>query len=154
MNESYITTSVGRFRIVDDDIQILSIDFYFDILPNDTLSTLAKALRHQIEEYYQGFRKHYSLPFEIKGTEFQRSILIEMTKIPYGETISYLGLAKKAGYPNAQRAVGSVCSHNILPLLIPCHRVIKNDGSVGKYGGRSDIKAKMIEYEKSHLIQN
>lgn len=151
MNVSYISTKIGRFRIEDDGVQIQDITFFFDQEPLDHSSPLAEEMRRQIEAFYQGRRKNYTLPFEIKGTEFQRAVLIEMTKIPYGSTISYLELAQKVGYPNAQRAVGSVCSHNNLPLLIPCHRVIKNDGSIGKYGGRSDIKSMMIQHEKNTL---
>lgn len=77
-------------------------------------------------------------------------VLRTISMIPYGETWSYKQLAIASGYPKAIRAVGSVCRKNKLPLIIPCHRVIRSDGSYGQYVFGSELKKQLIEFERMH----
>lgn len=90
-----------------------------------------------------------SLGVHLEGTEFQRSVLATMRHVPYGATCSYSELANLSGFPNARRAVASVCARNKVPLIIPCHRIIKSDGSIGKYFYGSATKEKLLKMEAS-----
>ena len=87
----------------------------------------------------------------IKGTEFQKKIWNEIAKIPYGSTISYSKLAQNIKNKGALRAAGTACGNNPVPIVIPCHRVIAKDGSIGGFGGGVQLKQKMLELEKLHL---
>ncbi|MFA6177506.1 MAG: methylated-DNA--[protein]-cysteine S-methyltransferase [Candidatus Paceibacterota bacterium] len=79
---------------------------------------------------------------KLKGTPFQKRVWVALTKIKKGSTITYKELAKKIGRPNAVRAVANAVSYNPLPVSIPCHRVIRSDGTLGGYSGRGGIKMK------------
>lgn len=111
-------------------------------------STLAKSVTNALVGWGEGdFKALDSIPVTLQGTEFQVAVLKAMRNIPSGKTLSYLELAQKSGYPNAHRAVASVCAKNRIPLIIPCHRVVKSDGSVGKYFYGSDVKQALLEFE-------
>jgi methylated-DNA-[protein]-cysteine S-methyltransferase len=90
-----------------------------------------------------------SLLGRIDATEFEASVLREVAGIPRGETASYGEIAERAGYPRAARAVGNVMRSNPFPIIIPCHRVIKEDGSLGGYGGKEDLKSRLLAFESS-----
>lgn len=111
---------------------------------------LALATARQIDEFYAGSRKRFSLPFTIDGTEFQKRVVIAVTRIPYGETRSYADIARAVGHPGASRAVGSVMAKNTMHLLVPCHRVVKSDGTSGLYGGGEDFKESLLRFEAEH----
>ncbi len=83
----------------------------------------------------------------IGGTKFQRAVWEAMRSIPLGGTVSYGELARKAGYPGAARAVGQAVGHNPIPLLIPCHRVIASDGTLGGFGGGPELKRALLKQE-------
>ena len=105
----------------------------------------------KIKEYFRGKKIDFSdwrLNLE-KYTIFQRKIMQVVQKIPYGETKSYKWVAQTSGYPRAYRAVGNTMRNNPLPLVIPCHRVIKSDGGLGGFSGKEGIayKKKMIDFE-------
>lgn len=85
----------------------------------------------QIEEYFSGSRKRFSLPLELTGTDFQKAVWREVSRIPYGETVSYRSIAENIGKPKAVRAVANAVGANPFPIIIPCHRVIPSDGSEG-----------------------
>jgi O-6-methylguanine DNA methyltransferase len=81
-------------------------------------------------------------------TVFQTSVLLEITKIPFGETRTYSDIAKAIGNPKAVRAVGSACGKNPLPFFIPCHRVVQSSGKIGSYSmGGAEVKKKLLEFE-------
>jgi methylated-DNA-[protein]-cysteine S-methyltransferase len=103
----------------------------------------------QLRDYFNRKRKEFELPLEILGTEFQKNVWVELTKIPYGETISYGELANRMGDKNLMRAVAAANGANPIPIIIPCHRVIGADGSLTGYGGGLDVKQKLLELEGS-----
>ena len=103
---------------------------------------------NQILEYFRGKREKFNIKFSLQGTNFQKKVWLEMLKIPYGKTISYSELAKKIKNKNALRAVGTACGKNPVPVIIPCHRVISKDGSLGGFGGGLELKSKMLELER------
>jgi len=108
-----------------------------------------KEVFKQLQEYFKRERKEFDLPLEIIGTDFQKGVWNELTKIPYGETISYGELANRMGDKNLMRAVAAANGANPIPIIIPCHRVIGADGSLTGYGGGLDVKKKLLELEGS-----
>lgn len=103
---------------------------------------------HQLEEYFSGKRKTFNLTFDISGTAFQQSVWKELSKIPYGETRSYKDIAHSIKNDKAVRAVGTANGRNPLSIIVPCHRVIAADKSLGGYAGGLGIKAQLLQLEK------
>lgn len=108
---------------------------------------LAEAER-ELDEYFAGRRRAFSLPLDRSlSTGFRREVQDHLPSIPYGRTESYAKVAALLGRPRAIRAVGSGCSTNPLPLVLPCHRVLRSDGSLGGYAGGLDTKAALLAME-------
>jgi methylated-DNA-[protein]-cysteine S-methyltransferase len=105
----------------------------------------------QLRSYFAGERIAFDLPLILEGTEFQKKVWTALQTIPYGETISYKGLAERIGNPNAVRAVGAANGANPIPIIIPCHRVIGNDGSLTGFGGGLPLKKKLLQLESRQL---
>ncbi|MGK2351565.1 methylated-DNA--[protein]-cysteine S-methyltransferase [Cutibacterium sp. V947] len=107
---------------------------------------------HQISEYLSGSRTGFNLPLDLSTTTaFHRTVLNELQTIPYGQTVSYRDLATLIGHPQASRAVGSACAKNPLPVVIPCHRVLRSDGELGGYLGGPVIKRFLLDMEAHHI---
>ena len=104
----------------------------------------------QLDEYFQGKRTTFSLPFKLTGTPFQLAVWKELQNIPYGQTTSYKEIAQKMNKPKAYRAVGMANNKNPLPIIIPCHRVIGSNGKLIGYAGGLKLKNYLLELEKSH----
>lgn len=104
----------------------------------------------QLDEYFQGKRTTFSLPFKLTGTLFQLAVWKELQNIPYGQTTSYKEIAQKINKPKAYRAVGMANNKNPLPIIIPCHRVIGSNGKLIGYAGGLKLKNYLLELEKSH----
>ena len=105
--------------------------------------------KRQLEEYFAGKRREFELDLAPAGTPFQLSVLNELLKIPYGETISYRDIANAIGNPKAVRAVGGANGRNPIPIIIPCHRVIGSDGSLTGFGGGLPSKRFLLDLEFS-----
>ncbi len=108
---------------------------------------VATALARQLEEYAAGRRREFDLPLALTGTPFQRAVWAELQRIPYGGTISYGELARRAGRPAAIRAAGQACGANPVSLVVPCHRVVSRDGRLTGYGGGLPWKRYLLEFE-------
>ena len=104
----------------------------------------------QLDEYFQGKRTIFSLPFKLTGTPFQLAVWKELQNISYGKTTSYKEIAQKINKPKAYRAVGMANNKNPLPIIIPCHRVIGSNGKLIGYAGGLKLKNYLLELEKSH----
>lgn len=105
----------------------------------------------QLEEYFAGRRKSFDLALFPQGTPFQKQVWSALQTIPYGETISYKDLAQRIGKPKTVRAVGAANGANPIPIIIPCHRVIGNDGSLTGFGGGLPLKKRLLELESCQL---
>lgn len=105
----------------------------------------------QLEEYFSGHRQQFSLPLDLRGTDFQLQCWHALLEIPYGETCSYRDIARAIGHPQAFRAVGMSNNRNPIAIVVPCHRVIASDGSLCGYGGGLDIKRKLLDLEQMSL---
>ena len=108
-------------------------------------------LKKQLEEYFEGKRKEFSVPLFTVGTEFQKSVWKELQNIPYGSTRSYLGQAKAMGKSSSVRAVANANGMNRIAIIIPCHRVIGEDGSPTGYGGGIWRKKWLLELEMKNI---
>ena len=109
--------------------------------------------RKQLQEYFYGERKKFSLPLCLDGTPFQKKVWEALKKIPYGETRPYQWVAREIRKPKANRAVGNAIGANPIPIVIPCHRVIKKSGEIGGYSGGEGIKEKLLEHERKYTEQ-
>jgi methylated-DNA-[protein]-cysteine S-methyltransferase len=113
----------------------------------DTKGVL-KSVRRELDDYFAGKLKTFSVGLAFNGTEFQNACWTQLTRIPYGETISYLELAKRIGNPKAVRAVGLANGANPIAIIVPCHRVIGSNGSLTGFGGGLPTKRALLELEK------
>lgn len=105
-------------------------------------------LREELSEYQSGERREFTVPLAFSGTPWQREVWGALTRIPYGETRSYAQVADMVGRPGAARAVGGANACNRLPLVVPCHRVIAADGSLGGFNGGLHLKERLLEHER------
>ena len=105
-------------------------------------------IRKELDQYFAGRLKKFSTPVAFNGTQFQTTVWQELRRIPYGETISYLELAKRIKNPAAVRAVGMANGANPIAIIVPCHRVIGSNGSLTGFGGGLPTKRALLELEK------
>ncbi len=107
--------------------------------------------RAELEEYFAGQRRRFDLPLDLRGTPFQKRCWQALLDIPYGETRTYAEIARAVGRPRAFRAVGMANHSNPIAIVVPCHRVIASDGTLGGYGGGLDLKARLLGLERGNL---
>ena len=105
-------------------------------------------LKQEISEYYSGERCEFTVPLGASGTPWQRKVWEALRRIPFGETRSYSQVADMIGSPGAARAVGGANGCNRVPLVVPCHRVIAADGSLGGFSGGLHLKERLLEHER------
>jgi methylated-DNA-[protein]-cysteine S-methyltransferase len=116
----------------------------------ESKTTLAPYLC-ELEEYLAGKRVAFSVPLDLRGTEFQLACWRALLEIPYGETRSYRDIALAIDHPHAYRAVGMSNNRNPVAIIVPCHRVIASSGSLCGYGGGLDVKQKLLDLEQAKL---
>jgi methylated-DNA-[protein]-cysteine S-methyltransferase len=110
------------------------------------MPTVLKDTASQLDQYFAGERTDFDLTMELDGTPFQKEVWAELSRIPYGETISYGELARRVGRPKGPRAVGQANGHNPIPIIVPCHRVLASNG-IGGYGGGLPMKRSLLAVE-------
>ena len=113
-------------------------------------TSLIKNTKQQLDEYFAGKRKKFNIPIKLDGTDFQIKVWKELLKIPYGETCSYLDIAKCIGNPKASRAVGMANNKNKIIIIVPCHRVIGSNKKLVGYACGLDVKEKLLELEREN----
>ncbi len=140
-----IKTPIGILRIYEQKNSIIKTEWTRRIVYNNTQeSKILRRTKKQFMEYFFEGRKSFDIAITYEGSDFQRKIWEACLNVPYGKTTTYKQLAKAAGYPKAIRAVGTALSKNHIPIIIPCHRIIKSDGTIGKYSGGDGIKTKQF----------
>lgn len=106
------------------------------------------AAARQLDEYFTAHRQRFDLPVDLQLAHgFRRTVLQHLVRVPYGDTISYAHLAARTGNTKAVRATGTACATNPLPLVIPCHRVVRSDGTAGAYVGGAATKQTLLHLE-------
>ena len=149
MEQAVIHAPFGPLTLFAEDGALIALVFGdyggYDDLP------VFRAAKAQLEEYFAGQRRSFSLPLRPEGTPFQRRVWQCLCQIPYGQVISYRELAAQVGSPRAFQAVGQANGRNPLPILIPCHRVIAADGTLGGYASGVEHKAFLLRLEGVRL---
>lgn len=106
--------------------------------------------RRELDAYFEGKLRDFDLPLDWRlSSGFRQKVLHQIDTIPYGETRSYMDMASGAGHPKAVRAVGSACGSNPIPIVVPCHRVLRTGGALGGYGGGVEMKRTLLRLEGS-----
>lgn len=155
-----LDTAIGRLLLASTPLGLVRVAFLSG--DEDVLATLAQRISPrilhaparldgaatEIEEYLAGRRTEFDLPLDLRLADgFRRQVIEHLREIGYGHRESYATVAAAVGSPKAVRAVGSACARNPLPLVIPCHRVVRTDGSFGQYAGGMAAKATLLELE-------
>ncbi|HZT92679.1 MAG TPA: methylated-DNA--[protein]-cysteine S-methyltransferase [Gaiellaceae bacterium] len=109
-------------------------------------------VRRELDEYFEGRRRNFELPLDLRVAPFHADVLRELARVPYGQTTTYGTLAAKVGRPAAARAVGTVMNRNPLPIVLPCHRVVGASGSLVGYAGGLEVKRRLLQLEGALLV--
>ncbi len=134
-------------RMLETQIKRVKKLLECEIVPGN--HPVLKQTGEQLKDYFNGTLKQFTVPLVLKGTEFQEAVWGRLLKIPYGETLSYEQLARDIGRPGAQRAVGRANGDNRLGIIVPCHRVVRSDGSLCGYGGGVWRKRHLLDLEQA-----
>lgn len=165
LDVSYRTldTPVGTLLLAATDIGLVRVAFgrqdheavLADLAEQVSPRVLAAPVRlemaaRELDEYFEGQRSTFDLPLDLRLAQgFRREVLVRLSDIRYGSTATYAAVAAATGHPKAARAVGSACRLNPLPLVVPCHRVVRADGSTGEYAGGSAAKRTLLTLESA-----
>ena len=164
MNISYSTTDTpfGTMAISKSKNGICSILFpeekpfkssLKNLFPDSAIykeTTDSSNITSQLDEYFKGIRFNFEMKLDLSLPKFFSKVLKAVSTIPFGQTASYKDVAIKCGNLNASRAVGNANAKNPVPIIVPCHRVIKHNGNIGGYGGKLERKFFLIEHEKRY----
>ncbi|MCW2691011.1 MAG: O-6-methylguanine methyltransferase, partial [Mycobacterium sp.] len=156
-----LDTPVGSLLLAATDVGLVRVAY--DVQDHDAvLATLAASVSprilraparlddaaRQIDEYFAKRRTHFEVPVDLRLADgFRRAVIEHLRDIGYGHRESYAAVAVAVGSPNAVRAVGTACARNPLPVVIPCHRVVRSDGSTGQYAGGAAAKSALLDLE-------
>jgi methylated-DNA-[protein]-cysteine S-methyltransferase len=158
-----LASPLGNVIVAGDREGLRKVDFQFgrcgrisipEDWEEDPSFPLLRRAGEQLTAYFEGTRRSFSLPLAPVGTPFQQRVWAELLRIPYGETLSYSELAKKARKPRAIRAAGAANGKNPISIVIPCHRVVGRDGSLTGYGGGLEKKRALLELEGAPVLEH
>ncbi len=153
IHTTYYKSPLGWIEIRSNGKEVIALEFVAKKRPKaDVHASLAPALR-QLDEYFGGTRKFFSLKLSLKGTPFQRSVWRRLQKIKFGRTVSYQNIAAAVRRQPAVRAAGGAAGKNKISIVIPCHRVIRSNGGIGGYAGGIWRKRWLLNHE-SNLIKS
>ncbi|MDQ3824148.1 MAG: methylated-DNA--[protein]-cysteine S-methyltransferase [Actinomycetota bacterium] len=157
-----VDSPVGSLLVAASDRGLCRISF--DPEPEAEVERLARTFgvrvlrapldepRRELDEYFEGRRRQFELPIDLASVpDFHRTILAELSRVPFGEVTTYGALAARAGRPRAARAVGTVMNRNPIPIVLPCHRVVGSTGKLVGYGGGLDRKEFLLRLEGALL---
>jgi methylated-DNA-[protein]-cysteine S-methyltransferase len=155
-----IPSPVGDLKLIAADQGLAAIRWNNNRPKRNPSGTLVEDDNHpilleterQLNEYFQGKRKSFSLKLQLIGTKFQINVWHALLTIPFGETRSYGQLARQLGNPSAMRAVGAANGRNPIPIVVPCHRVIGASGDLVGFGGGLQMKAQLLELERNGTV--
>ena len=162
LHRQMLTTPLGPMLAIADGDELLLLEFdtrkdlegQLETLRQidsrtivDEPNSILRLAQQELDAYFAGTLTCFSVPLKIKGSPFRESVWRGLTRIDYGKTVSYQELGQRIGCPQAARAIGSANGHNRIAIMIPCHRVIRADGSRGGYAGGTERKQKLLELE-------
>ena len=151
LNEVFYKSPIGILKITSTDYRLKKIELAEDAIDFEC-SNFNYRIMENLDAYFTGKLKTFNIPFEFPGTTtFEKRVYDKLQHVRYGQTITYKELAEILGSPKSYRAVASACAKNPLPIIIPCHRVIRTDGTTGDYnlGGQKN-KQFLLDMEKQY----
>jgi methylated-DNA-[protein]-cysteine S-methyltransferase len=151
----FTSTPVGQLTLVASDRGLAAVLWENDragrvpltLHDEDPAHPTLLAAERQLAEYFAGERRQFDVPFDMRGTPFQRAVWEALLSIPFGETRSYGEIAAQLGRPGAARAVGAANGRNPLSIVAPCHRVIGSTGKLTGFAGGVEVKAALLALE-------
>jgi len=162
-NTKRVSAAISRYDFLESPVGRLLLAGADDVLMLINFPTGSQALRprpewvrddamfaqakRQLRAYFDGTRTDFSMDVAMDGTDFQKDVWTALRQVPFGATVSYGELARRAGRPKASRAVGAANHANPLPIVVPCHRVIGSDNSLTGFGGGLETKLKLLALE-------
>ncbi|MBS4069874.1 methylated-DNA--[protein]-cysteine S-methyltransferase [Algoriphagus aquatilis] len=147
-----ISSPFGNILLESREGCLSRLQFTEEQTDGEILDQVLLSAKEQLEEYFTGKRKNFDMPIGLGGTDFQRKVWMEVAKIPFGQTTTYMKLSQKLGNPAAIRAVGAAIGANPILVILPCHRILGSDGSLTGYAGGLDRKKALLELE-GHAFQ-
>lgn len=145
---TYLQSPIGIVKIESDDTFIRSVIFVDEMGNNsEKQPEVLKNCYTQLQKYFAGESREFTMPLQQDGTEFQKQVWKELLQIPFAQTTSYLALSKKLNNVGAIRAVGTANGKNHIAIIVPCHRVIGTDGKLTGYSGGLHRKKWLLEHE-------
>lgn len=156
MTYNYYVSSFGSFLLEEENGRLCSLTLTSTPPKEMQATPLTKQTKQQLNEYLQGQRQQFTIPLSLKGSTFQQKVWLALQTIPYGETRTYQQIAQQIGCPKGCRAVGNANNKNPIPIIIPCHRVIKKNGSLSGYilGVTRKEQLLTLEKEKANNDEN
>jgi methylated-DNA-[protein]-cysteine S-methyltransferase len=146
---AYYKSPIGFLRVSGNEKWVQGVKFCEEPGPEtDRVPECLHRACQQLEEYFQGKRRKFELPLNLRGTPFQKKVWAALRKVPFGRTLSYGGIARAIGRPYSGRAVGGANHHNPVAIIVPCHRIIGHKGSLTGYGGGLWRKRWLLDHEK------
>ncbi|WP_116102667.1 methylated-DNA--[protein]-cysteine S-methyltransferase [Rhodococcus globerulus] len=156
-----VDSPIGKLLLAATDVGLVRVAFAVeghDVVLGRLADTVSPRVLHhprrldavarELDEYFAGVRRGFDLDLDFQLAKgFRREVLRHLPEIEYGHTASYSTVAAASGSPRAVRAVGTACAKNPLPLVVPCHRVVRSDGSLGQYAGGPELKAVLLDLE-------
>ncbi len=148
-----IETPIGTLGVRTNEKGVYRLHLANDVdkaekeTPKNQQSPILKKALNELKEYFDGKRKSFDVPLDLDMPPFYKKALMEVAKVPFGKTVSYQEIAKRAGNAKASRASGSANAKNPIAVFIPCHRILASDGTLGGYGGGLDKKMILLDHE-------
>jgi methylated-DNA-[protein]-cysteine S-methyltransferase len=151
MFTQYMNTPVGWIKLYGDARGIMEIAFCDKPkkIEDKTTKCISEAIT-ELQEYFDGKRKEFTIPLTFQGTSFQYDVYQALLKIPYGQTKTYRDIAKDIDNPNAAQAVGNALNQNKFAIVVPCHRVVGQGNKISGYLGGAQAHHFLIEHEATH----
>ena len=142
-------TGVVRLAFAGEDHDVVLDRLAAEISPRVlTAPGRLDDVARQLDEYFAGSRRVFDLPLDLRlARGFRRQVLDHLREVPYGRTATYTAIAAVSGSPRAVRAVGSACATNPVPIVVPCHRIVRTDGTIGQYLGGTEVKRALLAME-------
>lgn len=153
VTSAYYKSELGFLKVIGTEDGIRAVEFTdIETTSQTAAPTCLQECFRQLDEYFSGGRKQFALPLKPQGTDFQKAVWNELSKIPYGQTVTYMDVAKAIGNPKAVRAVGAANGRNPISIIVPCHRVIGSNGDLIGFGGGIWRKEFLLRHEKVVLV--
>lgn len=150
MNSTFMQSPIGLLAIRATDTTINRIEFVDKPDATSAPHPVLELARQQLQEYFAGQRREFTLPLAAQGTDFQQQVWRALMLIDYAKTASYGDIAEKVGKPRAVRAVGAANGRNPLAIVVPCHRIIGKNGTLTGYAAGLERKAWLLDLERHY----